>query len=192
EPPHSSFAHMVAGCDLPDGNSLTAMNPWGGFYQTQPRAWWQERIAHCAYRSVWSLARKAAPPQPAKAVVPAGWHDDGTTLTAANGQRVVLGFRAYVLEHPWDAADVPLEAERHVETLSWGDPALGAGTRQMFARTALRWTQQDGVRAEPALGAELLAVEQRLASAETQLAVQGTAGQAIRALASALAATKGG
>src|SRR5258708_21451598 len=42
---------------------------------------------------------------------PTGWHDDGTTLTAPNGVKVVHGFRDYVLAHNWDAANEPVMAE---------------------------------------------------------------------------------
>src|SRR5215467_13361489 len=42
--------------------------------------------------------------------VPAGWKDDGTTLTAPDGVPVVHGFRDWVLEHSWDAPDWPSAA----------------------------------------------------------------------------------
>jgi hypothetical protein len=59
EPPRSAFAHMVAACDVTDhlGTHLTAMNPWGGFYQTQARAWWVERLDRCAYKAAWVMER---------------------------------------------------------------------------------------------------------------------------------------
>lgn len=202
EPPHSQYAHMVAGCDVPNANTLTAMNPWGGFYQTQSRAWWAERLAHCSYSGIWVLAKKETPVTTHG--IPGGWHDDGATLTAPNGHRVVRGFRAYVLANAWDPANVPLEEERWIAPLSWADPHTGAGARQVFATCALRWTQATNVVRE-ALGPELLAVEQRLgaqgqqlASVEAQLkqqqaaAEQDTAAeQAMRALATALATFKG-
>lgn len=205
EPPHSQFAHMIAGCDLPDADHLTAMNPWGGFYQTQTRAWWQERITHCSYQSIWILAKKETQ---VSNNIPVGWHDDGTTLTAPNGHRVVLGFRNYVLTNAWDPADQPLEEERHVEHVEWHNPGLGAGSRQIFVKTVLRWNNaREGVQCEW-VGAELHAVEERLADAQRQLAEAQaqahaqpqpptpsppsgqTAEQAIRALAAALAAIK--
>lgn len=68
EPPHSQYAHMVAGCDVSaDAQHLTAMNPWGGFYQTHTLAWWTERLAHCSYQGIWILqhAAVAAKPKPA-------------------------------------------------------------------------------------------------------------------------------
>src|SRR5258708_36769875 len=42
---------------------------------------------------------------------PAGWRDDGSTLTAPNGKMVRLGFREYVLTHPWSAENVPATGE---------------------------------------------------------------------------------
>ncbi|HEX6798678.1 MAG TPA: hypothetical protein VF116_13300 [Ktedonobacterales bacterium] len=208
EPPHSQYAHMVAGCDVPDANSLTAMNPWGGFYQTQSRAWWAERLAHCSYSGIWVLAKKETPV--ATNGIPSGWHDDGATLTAPNGHHVVRGFRMYVLANSWDAANVPLEDERWIDPLSWTDPKSGAGARQIFASVALRWTQTTNVLRE-VLGAELLAAEQHIGAQAQQIAAlqaqlkqqQGQTGQtgqagqdtaaeqAVRALAAALATVKG-
>ena len=59
-PPRSQFAHMVAGCDTPDANTLVAMNPWGGFYQSQPLSWWQDRLARCSYQGIW-IVKKGTP-----------------------------------------------------------------------------------------------------------------------------------
>ena len=108
--------------------------------------------------------------------VPVGWHDDGQTLTAPNGHRVVLGFREYVLNQPsWAPDNVPLEEERHVAETQPGNPAQGAGQRQVFLRLALEWTQAGGVRASE-LGPQLLALEAaldalrgRVTAAEAQL-----------------------
>jgi hypothetical protein len=170
------------------------MNPWGGFYQKQSRAWWQERIAHCSYQAIWILAKK----ETHMSNISAGWHDDGTTLTAPNGHRVVRGFRAYILANTWDAADVPLEEERQRESVEWHNPGLGAGSRQIFLKSVLRWNNaHEGVQREW-VGAELLAVEQRLAQVQAQAqppapppaAGNEAADQAIRALAAALASVK--
>lgn len=58
EPPRSSDAHMVAGCDvLSNGAQLTAMNPWTASYQTETAAWWQERFDRCAYKAIWVMSR---------------------------------------------------------------------------------------------------------------------------------------
>lgn len=72
--------------------------------------------------------------------IPANWHDDGTTLTAPNGHRVVHGFRYYILTHPWQADDLPEEEEKTVDSVDSTRPALGAGSRQTFTRSILIWT----------------------------------------------------
>lgn len=41
--PHST--HEVCFCD-DTGSNLTAMNPWGGFYQSMPYGWWAERLVY--------------------------------------------------------------------------------------------------------------------------------------------------
>jgi|GEM_PF-1335452 hypothetical protein len=126
----------------------------------------------CAAMAVYARVRMPAPDGSGatEAGVPQGWRDDGKTLTAPNGHRVVLGFRAHVLAaKDWPPDDVPLEEERHVEHIEWQHPALGGGSRQLFLRTALCWSPAQGVREIP-LGAELLAVETELATMEKQLA----------------------
>lgn len=103
--------------------------------------------------------------------IPTGWRDDGTTLTAPNGHRVVLGLRAYVLAHPgWAPENVPLQEEERRDVVEWHNPGLGVGSRQLFLRTALRWNNAaEGVK-EVDLGADLLAAEQHLATLATQVA----------------------
>ena len=61
--------------------------------------------------------------------VPAGWRDDGSTLTAPNGKMVRLGFREYVLRHPWSAENVPVTGE-------FGDRG---GSTQRFTSDQLHW-----------------------------------------------------
>lgn len=78
-------------------------------------------------------------------IIPAGWNDDGTILTAPNGHKVVLGFRHYVLTHSWDANNLPLQEENGRSPLEESNPALGAGTQQVFTRTTLEWTPAHGV-----------------------------------------------
>ncbi|WIG57546.1 MAG: hypothetical protein OJF49_000290 [Ktedonobacterales bacterium] len=58
EPPHSQYAHMVAGCDVSsDGGELTCMNPWTAAYETYTLAWWAERLGCCSYKTVWVLEK---------------------------------------------------------------------------------------------------------------------------------------
>ena len=167
DPPRSRYAHMVAGCDVPDRDTLTAMNPWTAEYMHRSRAWWQERLARCSYRELWVIEKV----RHTVAGIPSGWRDDGTALTAPNGHRVVESFRAFVLAaHTWTPENVPLEEQRQMTSTEWHTPTLGAGTRQVFLRSALRLNAPaEGVK-EIDLGAELLAVEQQLAAANLQVA----------------------
>ena len=77
--------------------------------------------------------------------IPTGWRDDGSTLTAPNGHRVVLGFRRYVLTHAWDSANVPLQEENARNPLEIARPSLGSGTQQIFNWTTLEWYTNQSV-----------------------------------------------
>lgn len=78
--------------------------------------------------------------------VPAGWSDDGATLTAPNGVVVVKGFRAWTLGHSWDPANVPIAPESHQTLVEIGNPSLGSGTVQWFRMSGqLTWTPTAGV-----------------------------------------------
>ncbi|HLZ23895.1 MAG TPA: hypothetical protein VKQ30_17420 [Ktedonobacterales bacterium] len=118
----------------------------------------------CAALAVYARHDFPAPhpavPTPKTITAPAGWHDDGTTLTAPNGHPIVAAFRAHVLAHAWPPDNVPLEPQRQVAVASWQASPPGPGTRQVFLRTALR-ADPAGVVTELPLGAELLAVEAR-------------------------------
>jgi hypothetical protein len=70
-------------------------------------------------------------------VAPMGWQDDGHVLTAPNGVTVVGDFRSWVLTHAWDSQNWPLVAARQTETLEWGMPSSGSGTRQDFRLVSL-------------------------------------------------------
>jgi hypothetical protein len=109
--------------------------------------------------------------------IPQNWHDDGTTLTAPNGHKVVHGFRDYILSHNWDANNYPLEEEHTQSPLEISDPALGTGTQQMFRWTSLEWTPQQGVFVSW-VGQELLALRAQTAQLTAEIATlkqqQGT------------------
>lgn len=77
--------------------------------------------------------------------VPTGWNDDGTTLTAPNGHKVVMGFRSFILSNSWNPANVPLEEEVQLNPLEESNRALGSGSQQVFDMTTLEWTQDRGV-----------------------------------------------
>lgn len=90
-------------------------------------------------------------------MVPTGWHDDGTTLTAPNGVKVVQGFRDWVLSHSWDAGNIPEEAEYSANPVLLHNASVGAGSRQCFRDCLLWWTPAKGVVQEPYTGWELSA-----------------------------------
>jgi hypothetical protein len=77
--------------------------------------------------------------------VPAGWRDNGATLTAPNGHFVVRGFREYILAHPWNEHNLPLEEEVSLNPLEEANPSLGAGSQQVFNWTTMEWTPARGV-----------------------------------------------
>jgi hypothetical protein len=100
-------------------------------------------------------------PTPPNTSIPAGWQDDGTTLLAPNGLKVVLGFREYILHDPtWEADNWPLENERGSSQLEVSNPTLGEGTQQMFRKTMLEWTPTRGS-FKGWVGQELLALRNK-------------------------------
>lgn len=92
--------------------------------------------------------------------IPAGWHDDGKTLTAPNNIPVVLGFRDHIIgDSAWDAENVPLEKESYPQSVEESDISLGPGTVQTFRDCRLEYTEKRGVYLGP-LGKEYLYVRQ--------------------------------
>lgn len=72
--------------------------------------------------------------------VPANWKDDGTTLTAPNGHKVIRGFRTLILgQASWPAMLMPLNEESGSAT----------GARQDFG-LATTWTASNNAIAEAA------------------------------------------
>ncbi|HET8905962.1 MAG TPA: peptidoglycan recognition family protein [Ktedonobacterales bacterium] len=114
--------------------------------------------------------------------VPANWHDDGTTLTAPNGHKVVLGFRQYVMGREWAPENQPLEDEHGVAQTEW-HAQLGSGTKQIFLRSILRFnpTREQQVMESDA-GAEVFALERKVADLQAQLAAAQTNGAEHQAL----------
>lgn len=93
--------------------------------------------------------------------IPQGWKDDGTTLTAPNGHKVVAGFRNYILNNTWDHNDVPCEEEHPATPIEVSNPGLGAGHVQHFNYSILEWTQARGVFLAYA-GKEAMVLRQKL------------------------------
>lgn len=103
-------------------------------------------------------------------MVPQGWSDDGTTLVAPNGIKVILGFREYILDpsNDWQAWNWPLEAEHGASPIETSNTALGSGTVQTFRASRLEWTSERGVFLGW-IGQELLFIEQnKTAPSKTQ------------------------
>ncbi len=76
------------------------------------------------------------PVQQSSFIVPENWHDDGTTLTAPNGHKVVRGFRLEIGKGNWDKNNMPLGEEY----------ATPNGSQQDFAYCSLTWNAKDGVK----------------------------------------------
>ncbi len=100
--------------------------------------------------------------------VPAGWHDDGTTLVAPNSVHIMHGFRTWVLSHDWDANNWPLGPEFGRQPLEDSNPSLGGGTQMIFRLTMLGFSQQKGVFQEW-IGQELLHARQQVAALSAQV-----------------------
>ena len=109
-------------------------------------------------------------------MIPTGWKDDGTTLTAPNGVKVVAGFRSYVLSATWAAGNVPCEAEYHTDLVLLHNAFVGAGSRQVFRDGFLWYTPSKGVVYEPYTGLELDAAYKLIAQlqAATQTSVNAS------------------
>lgn len=117
--------------------------------------------------------------------VPQGWSDDGHTLTAPNGHRVILGFRDHVLNVPsWDADNQPLDEEYHTNQVLLHDTSIGAGQVQLFRDTMLWYTPTQSVVQEPCLGLEIKAAYDLISTLQPTSASQPPidAAQAIAAL----------
>lgn len=143
-----------------DGKAMGAMNPWGGKLLAEPDAWWKDRLC---YGQVWKIYKEKEVAT-ATTGVPTGWKDDGTTLTAPNGVKVIRGFRAYVLANKWDKSNWPLVAEYSSNSIEPGNPSIGAGVRQDFRWMSLGWTEAKDVYVIWT-GQDFLALRQQLADA---------------------------
>lgn len=105
--------------------------------------------------------------------IPAGWSDNGTTLTASNKVPVVAGFRQHILNAAsWNSGNVPQEAEYHADQVLLHNAAVGAGQRQLFRDTLLWYTPAKNVVEEPYMGLELDAAYKQIAALQAQLAAQ--------------------
>lgn len=104
---------------------------------------------------------QAPKPTPVTPGTPLGWHDDGKTLTAPNGFKVVAGFRNFILgQKDWDHNDMPLQNEENVPGLEISNVSLGPGSQQVFLYSLLGWTKEKGVMREY-IGKEYLVLRSR-------------------------------
>lgn len=104
-------------------------------------------------------------------ITPAGWHDDGTTLTAPNGHKVIRGFRQRILgDLNWNPANQPQEEEYHTDQVLLHNASVGPGQRQTFRDGEFWYTDKLGVVWEPFLGLEIKAAYDTIAALMGQLA----------------------
>lgn len=121
--------------------------------------WWYEPAIGAYTSTVKQIAAIVAPK--IAPGTPAGWSDDGTTLTAPNQVTMRNGFRLHVLSAPsWDPGNVPLAPEQPANPVQYHNPALGGGTIQPCRDCVLWWTSSKGVVQEPFGGLEIWACYQ--------------------------------
>ena len=75
----------------------------------------------------------------------AGWQDDGKTLTAKNGVKVIAGFRHYIMNTRWDPENVPMEPEHPMDTAHYIGGLGTEGAGQIFRDCYLRYTKEKDV-----------------------------------------------
>lgn len=120
---------------------LRVMNPWGGFWHDGDDAYWAARLC---FGQIWSMAPIHTTGD--RPMIPNGWHDDGSTLTAPNGNRVVRGFRDFILSYPggWDATNQPCADEMAgITPANPLDPKGCTGSIQYFYNSVLVWQSCD-------------------------------------------------
>ncbi len=149
-------------------DTITAMDPFGGHLVEKSNSDW---INALLFHQVWAMEKV----ETTNLAVPAGWSDDGKTLTAPNGKIVVNGFRQYVLSHDWHPENVPLENEHGLSQLETSNPSLGGGTQQIFRLCVLEWNNAKGV-FEMWVGQEVLALRAVAANLFAQVATLKNAG----------------
>jgi len=110
--------------------------------------------------------------------IPNGWKDNGKELVAPNGIKVVRGFRDYILSHPWEAGNYPIETEVALSPVELSNPSLGNGTGQRFRWAALKWTASKGIylswigQEEKYLREKLDSLQKQLKQLQDQLAAE--------------------
>ena len=72
--------------------------------------------------------------------VPAGWHDNGSVLTAPNGVPVIGAMRKLVMGVSWDANNVPQAPEHPQHPMELGDASIPDGVQQEFVFNVTEWS----------------------------------------------------
>lgn len=144
-----SVTHVMVVCGDGPG-SIQVMNPWTGAFEEYADSWFAVKLC---YGQIW--------PMEATHMVPTGWNDDGTTLTAPNGQKVLYGFRQKILSMPnFDPANLPLGPE----VASANVDGKGPGSRQDFTQWSFGYTTANEQIFFCSIGAELQTANQEIAS----------------------------
>ncbi|WIG59484.1 MAG: hypothetical protein OJF49_002231 [Ktedonobacterales bacterium] len=185
EPPTSRYAHMVAGCDAPDAATLVAMNPWGGFYQRQSRAWWTERLAHCVYQGIWIVEKVERNQMD-------NWTDssdaNGVAARDQHGNELRYGQATYVLANKTTANAVAgLAPQAYPFGGDFAVTALEDATALIYGKASNVVSHVTGD-----AGAVICGLYQQLAQLQQQPPAPGddAANAAIKALAAALASLR--
>ncbi len=133
----------------------------GGYHPSTKRPYDIGRMQYVSLTAVTPAWLKGATTMPG---IPAGWKDDGKTLTAPNGHKVVLGFRAHILTNMWNPGNVPQEEEHHQDPLEqFFNQANNTGQQQVFLYSVLNYNSSRGVY-EMGVGNEFLGLRKALAA----------------------------
>lgn len=158
-----------AGYLIANGDDVNALASHDGHGKVIPTRWygWNQLLA-----AVPTALLVIVHPDPAQIVgVPLGWHDDGTTLFAKNGQPVIKGFRQQVLAQNWNPDNTPFMPEQN----------SGYDSFQCFRDVTLQWSQATGIVTSPAgplQRAYLAAAQQSGALAALRKRIQDALGAA--------------
>jgi GH25 family lysozyme M1 (1,4-beta-N-acetylmuramidase) len=107
---------------------------------------------------------------PMTTTIPAGWTDDGQTLTAPNKIPVIGGFRDHILaDSTWSPDNWPLRPEYQANPVEESNAKLGAGAAQEFRWKRLGWCAELGIY-ESWLGQELHWYQTQFSLAQQQIA----------------------
>ena len=139
--------HVMVVCGDGPG-SIQVMNPWNGAFEEYSDSWFELKLC---YGQIWPMEKKS--------MVPDGWTDDGTTLTAPNGVKINTGFREFIMKQPyWYGENQPLAPEHEADPVSSVTPEFN-GTRIDFKYCSLVWRRSPDVIVFADLNAEIAALK---------------------------------